>query len=64
MAWSTNGTIWPCSERAIRWKTDWGWRQLSAFLSEDKARFRHASTEVGLNEARVRFDFEGTKVIM
>jgi D-glycero-alpha-D-manno-heptose-7-phosphate kinase len=33
------------------------------FLAEDKRRLRHALTEAGLVEVRLRFDFEGTKVV-
>jgi D-glycero-alpha-D-manno-heptose-7-phosphate kinase len=33
------------------------------FLAEDKRRLRHALTEAGLSEVRLRFDYEGTKVV-
>jgi len=33
------------------------------FYAEDKKRLRHALLEQGLKEVRVRFDFEGTKVV-
>jgi len=33
------------------------------FLTEDRARLRHAMTAAGLPEVRFRFDFEGTKVV-
>jgi D-glycero-alpha-D-manno-heptose-7-phosphate kinase len=33
------------------------------FYAEDKRRLRHALTEAGLAEVRLRFDFEGTKVV-
>jgi D-glycero-alpha-D-manno-heptose-7-phosphate kinase len=34
------------------------------FYTEDKKRVRHALREVGLEEVRVRFDFEGTKTLV
>ena len=34
------------------------------FYAEDKARLRHAMRELGLKEARFRFDFEGTGVVI
>ena len=34
------------------------------FYTEDKKRLRHALREVGLEEVRIRFDFEGTKTIV
>jgi len=33
------------------------------FYAEDKRRLRHALTEAGLAEVRLRFDYEGTKVV-
>lgn len=33
------------------------------FLAEDKARLRRAMAKAGLTEVRLRFDFEGTKVV-
>jgi D-glycero-alpha-D-manno-heptose-7-phosphate kinase len=33
------------------------------FYTEDKKRLRHILLERGLKEVRVRFDFEGTKVV-
>lgn len=33
------------------------------FYAEDKARLRRAMTEAGLREVRVRFDFDGTRVV-
>jgi D-glycero-alpha-D-manno-heptose-7-phosphate kinase len=33
------------------------------FFAEDKRRLRHALTEAGLTEVRLRFDYEGTKVV-
>jgi D-glycero-alpha-D-manno-heptose-7-phosphate kinase len=33
------------------------------FYAEDKRRLRHALTEAGLTEVRLRFDYEGTKVV-
>jgi D-glycero-alpha-D-manno-heptose-7-phosphate kinase len=33
------------------------------FYSEDKTRLRHAMYSAGLKEVRMRFDFEGTKVV-
>ena len=33
------------------------------FYAEDKIRLRRAMREAGLQEVRVRFDFEGTKVL-
>lgn len=34
------------------------------FLAEDKQRLRFAMTQIGLEEVRFKFDFEGTKVVM
>ncbi|WP_119419036.1 GHMP family kinase ATP-binding protein [Desertibaculum subflavum] len=34
------------------------------FYAEEKARLRHAMLEVGLQEVRFRFDFEGTKTVI
>jgi D-glycero-alpha-D-manno-heptose-7-phosphate kinase len=34
------------------------------FYTEDKKRLRHAMREAGLEEVRVRFDFEGTKTLV
>jgi D-glycero-alpha-D-manno-heptose-7-phosphate kinase len=34
------------------------------FYAEDRNRLRHAMAEVGLEEVRFRFDFEGTKVVL
>ena len=34
------------------------------FYTEDKKRLRHAMREVGLEEVRIRFDFEGTKILV
>ena len=34
------------------------------FLAEDKVRLRAAMSEAGLSEVRMRFDFEGTKVVI
>ena len=34
------------------------------FYTEDKKRLRHALCEAGLEEVRIRFDFEGTKTIV
>ena len=34
------------------------------FYTEDKTRLRRVMTEAGLREIRVRFDFEGTKVVV
>jgi D-glycero-alpha-D-manno-heptose-7-phosphate kinase len=34
------------------------------FYTEDKKRVRHALREAGLQEIRVRFDFEGTKILV
>jgi D-glycero-alpha-D-manno-heptose-7-phosphate kinase len=34
------------------------------FYSEDKKRLRHAMREAGLEEVRIRFDFEGTKTLV
>jgi D-glycero-alpha-D-manno-heptose-7-phosphate kinase len=34
------------------------------FYTEDKKRLRHALREAGLEEVRVRFDFEGTKTLV
>jgi D-glycero-alpha-D-manno-heptose-7-phosphate kinase len=34
------------------------------FYTEDKKRLRHAMHEAGLEEVRVRFDFEGTKTLV
>jgi D-glycero-alpha-D-manno-heptose-7-phosphate kinase len=33
------------------------------FFAQDKRRLRHALTEAGLTEVRLRFDYEGTKVV-
>ena len=33
------------------------------FFAQDKRRLRHALTEAGLAEVRLRFDYEGTKVV-
>jgi D-glycero-alpha-D-manno-heptose-7-phosphate kinase len=33
------------------------------FYAEDKRRLRHALTAAGLTEVRLRFDYEGTKVV-
>ncbi len=33
------------------------------FYAKDKARLRHAMRERGLTEVRIRFDFEGTKIL-
>jgi D-glycero-alpha-D-manno-heptose-7-phosphate kinase len=34
------------------------------FYTEDKKRVRHVLRETGLEEVRIRFDFEGTKTIV
>ena len=34
------------------------------FYAHDRNKLRHAMTEVGLEEVRFRFDFEGTKVVL
>ena len=34
------------------------------FYTEDKKRLRHALRDAGLEEVRVRFDFEGTKTLV
>ena len=34
------------------------------FYTEDKKRLRHAMREAGLEEVRIRFDFEGTKTLV
>jgi D-glycero-alpha-D-manno-heptose-7-phosphate kinase len=34
------------------------------FYTEDKKRVRHVMRETGLEEVRIRFDFEGTKIIV
>lgn len=34
------------------------------FYTEDKKRLRHAMSEAGLEEVRIRFDFEGTKTLV
>jgi len=34
------------------------------FYAEDRIRLRRALREVGLQEVRFRFDFEGTKVVI
>jgi D-glycero-alpha-D-manno-heptose-7-phosphate kinase len=34
------------------------------FYSEDKKRLRHTMREAGLEEVRIRFDFEGTKTVV
>lgn len=34
------------------------------FYTEDKKRVRHALREAGLEEVRIRFDFEGTKTLV
>ncbi len=34
------------------------------FYAEDKTKLRHALTQAGLREVRVRFDFEGTKTVI
>lgn len=34
------------------------------FYAEDKARLRHALFEAGLREVRLRFDFDGTGVVI
>ena len=34
------------------------------FYTEDKKRLRHAMRELGLEEVRIRFDFEGTKTLV
>jgi len=34
------------------------------FYTEDKKRLRHALREAGLEEVRLRFDFEGTKTLV
>lgn len=34
------------------------------FYTEDKTRLRRAMTQAGLTEVRIRFDFEGTKVVV
>ena len=34
------------------------------FYTEDKKRVRHAMRQAGLEEIRLRFDFEGTKVLV
>lgn len=34
------------------------------FYTEDKGRLRHAMREIGLREVRIRFDFEGTKLLI
>ena len=34
------------------------------FYAEDRARLRGAMREIGLEETRFRFDFEGAKVMM
>ena len=34
------------------------------FYTEDLARLRHAMKETALREIRIRFDFEGTKLLI
>ena len=34
------------------------------FYAEDKSRLRHAMREIGMDELRFRFDFEGTKLVI
>jgi D-glycero-alpha-D-manno-heptose-7-phosphate kinase len=34
------------------------------FYTEDKKRVRHAMREAGLEEVRIRFDFEGTRTLV
>lgn len=41
-----------------------GGRGFLMFLAEDRSRLRRAMREAGLEEVRIRFDFEGTKVLL
>jgi D-glycero-alpha-D-manno-heptose-7-phosphate kinase len=34
------------------------------FYATDRARLRHALRQVGLQEVRFRFDFEGTRLVI
>ena len=37
---------------------------LAFYADQDKAKLRHVMREQGLKEVRVRFDFEGTKIVI